>query len=571
MQYINPIEILGLSNVTDKTNIDNETIKKAKRKLFADIDLSDNGLFEYYGLKITKGDCEKVIDELSNEDFKEFYLYLSSNKNLNAFLVNGKIESLKNFKQDSIFKLPEFVKFVSPYFAPKFDKALLIAFEKEDIEQTKIILNTSNLISQVDVNSAYKSVSNNIQNKIIEIDEIKKDIKNENSVYNENNIKDVVVTVKEHFPAKTLNCLPQYFQSQILKIAYSINYLQLEIGYAFDDTKVKLDLLEYLLTLNIDGLDKPIFEDNYKIVKERNDERIEQIKNAPLLKKWAEILLQIKDSINAVENNTINSNLVFENLKKSFSVSELNNLPSFANEIRSQIGYSIRSLSIAMWNKQNDIRSALNTINIALEINIDDEAKLKFEQDKTELNRLEKENKGILICHFCDKNVPEKKAGFTKKIYQENYRNTSGRTTSVSFRTADVFIPRCKSCNKNHSIGWTIYYIVFLLIFCGLFWFVSNEDLPNDGYVFMWILVISWIVSKLVITFYYKKQEIKNSSELILKKHPLFVNEIDYGWSFYEPSASTFLMILGLIGHGYDFVNKVTVNLIDKMYSKINF
>ena len=74
MQYINPIEILGLSNVTDKTNIDNETIKKAKRKLFADIDLSDNGLFEYYGLKITKGDCEKVIDELSNEDFKEFFL-----------------------------------------------------------------------------------------------------------------------------------------------------------------------------------------------------------------------------------------------------------------------------------------------------------------------------------------------------------------------------------------------------------------------------------------------------------------------------------------------------------------
>ena len=54
MQYINPIEILGLSNVEDTTSIDNEIVKKAKRKLFADIDLSDNGLFEYYGLQLTK-------------------------------------------------------------------------------------------------------------------------------------------------------------------------------------------------------------------------------------------------------------------------------------------------------------------------------------------------------------------------------------------------------------------------------------------------------------------------------------------------------------------------------------
>ena len=82
MQYINPIEILGLSNVADTTKIDIETIKKAKRKLFADIDLSDNGFFEYYGLKLTKGDCEKAIDQLANNDLKEFYLYFGSLFNL---------------------------------------------------------------------------------------------------------------------------------------------------------------------------------------------------------------------------------------------------------------------------------------------------------------------------------------------------------------------------------------------------------------------------------------------------------------------------------------------------------
>jgi hypothetical protein len=146
--YVNPIEILGLSNATDITSIDNEIVKKAKRKLFADIDLSDNGVFEYYGLQLTKGNCEKAIDELTNNEFKEFYLYLANNKPLNEFLANGKEVIFKNFKQDSIFKLPEFVKFISPYFAPKFDKALLTAFENDNADLTKAILNTSSLIAQ---------------------------------------------------------------------------------------------------------------------------------------------------------------------------------------------------------------------------------------------------------------------------------------------------------------------------------------------------------------------------------------------------------------------------------------
>ena len=172
--YVNPIEILGLSNATDTTSIDNEIVKKAKRKLFADIDLSDNGVFEYYGLQLTKGNCEKAIDELTNNDFKEFYLYLANNKPLNEFLASGKEAIFKNFKQDSIYKLPEFIKFISPYFAPKFDKALLTAFENDNADLTKAILNTSSLIAQTDLNSAFKSVSNNIQNKIAEIDAITK-------------------------------------------------------------------------------------------------------------------------------------------------------------------------------------------------------------------------------------------------------------------------------------------------------------------------------------------------------------------------------------------------------------
>lgn len=392
--YVNPIEILGLSDATDTNSIDNEIVRKAKRKLFADIDLSDNGVLEYYGLQLTKGNCEKAIDELTNNDIKEFYLYLANNKPLNEFLASGKEAIFKNFKQDSIFKLPEFVKFISPYFAPKFDKALLTAFENDNANLTKAILNTSSLIAQTDLNSAFKSVSNNIQNKIAEIDEITKDIKNEESAYDEDDIEDVVQLVKDHFPTNTLNCLPKYFQSQILKIATSINRLSNSIWDAFDSTQVPNDLTEYLLTLNIGGLDRPTFENNFKIINKKNNERIEQAQNAPLLKKWALMLINLRNINSKIEKNELTPKAAFNTIL-TVSIEELNELPSFAGEIRSSIAYVLRGISISMWNVHKDIETAIKTITKAVSINIPITDATKLNADLLKLKELKKEKNEI--------------------------------------------------------------------------------------------------------------------------------------------------------------------------------
>ncbi len=535
MQYINPIEILGLSSVADTTSIDNEIVKKAKRKLFADIDLSDNGLFEYYGLQLTKGDCEKVIDELTNNDFKEFYLYLATNKKLNSFLVNGNNDVFLNFKQDSIFKLQEFINFISPYFAPKFDKALLNAFENEDVEKTKSILKTSFLISQSDINLGYKSVSNNIQNRISEIDEITKDIKIEESSYDEDDIENVVDLVKEYFPTNTLNCLPQYFQSQILKIANSINYLSNSIWDAFDTSQVPNDLTEYLLTLNISGLDRPTFEKNFNIISKKNNERIEQAKNAPLLKKWAGVLLQLRKFIKEVEEKSLSSNLAFEQTKNLFSINELNSLPEFADDIRTQIGYSIRSLSISIWNKHSDIKNSINTINLALQLNVENDDKAKFKQDLVELQELEKKYKGVLVCHFCDKNSPSDNSSIEKTIYKETYRSYIGRR--VEFSYANVSIPRCNSCKEVHSKGNSQYALYFWgLLILG----VIIGAVTEDSHFIIGGLIggfLGWIIGTSVQSSAVGKQGVKDDSESTLRNHPILSERMKQGWSFSKPTA----------------------------------
>lgn len=365
MQYINPIEILQLSNVADGSQIDSNTLKKAKRRLFADIDLSNDGHLVYYGLQLSKGDCEHAIEGLSDNDLKEFYLYLISNRKLNEFLVNGNVDVFYNFKQDSIFKLPEFIDFLSPYFAPKFDKALGTAFEGKDVELLKSILKTSFLISQSDINKAYRSVSNTLQSRITELSEIRTDIKNEESVYNKYDIHEVVDLVEEYFSTELLNSLPNYFQSQILKIANEINYLNVAIWDNFDNTQICQDLLEHILTLNIDGLNKPTFQSNYEIVKRKNQERIEEKRTAPILTKYAGYLIQTKSKLEQIENKTITPNSLIIWVNSSISIPDVNRLPRTLDEIKNQVALSLRAMSVSVWNSYSNIDVSIDLINKA--------------------------------------------------------------------------------------------------------------------------------------------------------------------------------------------------------------
>jgi hypothetical protein len=279
MQYINPIEILNLQNYSI-AEIDSSLIKKQKRKLFADIDLSDNEVFDYKGIFLTKTDCERAIDGLENPEYLEFYSYLANNNQpLNDFLANGDERFFTKILQESIYKLPEFVSFISPYFAPRFDKALLKAFMEFDsgsvnsMVKARIILQTQILIDLTNINVAFKNVSIEITGRINQIEKITQEIKDKTSNYDNENIDETVDLITDLFPNGFLNALPKYFQSQINKIAATINKLQLTVWNNLYNPSVCRQLLEHLFTLNIESIGKKTFENNYEIVKKADDKK----------------------------------------------------------------------------------------------------------------------------------------------------------------------------------------------------------------------------------------------------------------------------------------------------------
>jgi hypothetical protein len=454
MQYINPIEILQLSNMADSSQIDSDTIKKAKRRLFADIDLSDDGQYNYYGLQLSKGDCERAINELSNNDLKEFYLYLTSNKKLNEFLANGNESLFDNFKQDSIFKQGDFVNFISPYYAPKFDKALSTAFEDEDVELLKSILKTSFLVSQSNVNTAYKTLSNILQNRLTELSEIRTDIKNEESIYDDDDIHEVVDLVTEYFPTEPLNCLPNYFQSQILKIANEINYLNVAIWDNFDNTQVSQDLLEHILTLNIDGLNKPTFQKNYEIVKRKNQERIEEERNAPILRRYAGYLIQSKSKLEEIENKTLTPSSLLSWVNSSISIPDVNRLPRTFDEIKNQVALSLRAMSVEVWNSYSNIDVSIDLINKANSITgLKSETQENLLDAKKQLTELKTK---IDIANLVSQRTASTPTRTT----------TSARTTSSS------------SSDNNSGCLW----LIGIAVVIGIIVAISNSNKSSSSY-----------------------------------------------------------------------------------------
>jgi hypothetical protein len=318
----------------------------------------------------------------------------------------------------------------------------------------KSILKTSFLVSQSNVNTAYKTVSNILQNRLAELSEIRNDIKNEESIYDDDDIHEVVDLVTEYFPTEPLNCLPNYFQSQILKIANEINYLNVAIWDNFDNTQVSQDLLEYILTLNIDGLNKPTFQKNYEIVKRKNQERIEEERNAPILRRYAGYLIQSKSKLEEIENKTLTPSSLLSWVNSSISIPDVNRLPRTFDEIKNQVALSLRAMSVEVWNSYSNIDVSIDLINKANSI-----TGLKSE---TQENLLD-----------AKKQLTELKTKIDiANLVRQRTASTPTRTTTTARTTSS------SSSDNNSGCLW----LIGIAVVIGIIVAISNSNESSSSY-----------------------------------------------------------------------------------------
>lgn len=389
MLFINPFELLEI-DAENPSLIDSIVLKKAKRRLFAEIDLSENGFLLYKNIEITKSSCEKVIDELEDPEKKEYYAYLTTNKPLNNYLVNGELDLFSNYKQDGIFKIKEFIEFISPYFTFRFEKSINDAFKSNDLLLFKSILRTQNLIDKKDYNSSFRSLTHEIQNRIVEIDEMTKNFKNGDLKYNSPDNLEIIKKVELLFPIEILNILPPFFQSQINKIATSLNYLGKEIWESSYIPNVPKLLMEFLFQIDFDSLSKPVYQENYKVYNDSFERKQKVINNNNLYPELETIILKLKDLESQIEKRQISNRAAGKAALKT-DVAFLNSLPDSVESSRDQIASLLREISVSIWNRFKVIETSLKVINLALTIKISEQKKKNLLLDFEKLVQFEKE------------------------------------------------------------------------------------------------------------------------------------------------------------------------------------
>jgi hypothetical protein len=133
------------------------TLRKAKKELLAEIELGDTDTIFHNSIELTKSDYIRAIDDLDNKDKKDFHLFIYQNKDLNNFLSNGDLAFFHNYKVESIYKLADFIDFISLYFAQQYEKALSKNYKRNQIKNVKQLLSVKPIVSETYIEECYKS------------------------------------------------------------------------------------------------------------------------------------------------------------------------------------------------------------------------------------------------------------------------------------------------------------------------------------------------------------------------------------------------------------------------------
>jgi hypothetical protein len=254
MQYINPFEVLNL-NSENLSEINVSVIKKATKKLFAEIELSDSASVLVNGYNLTKTDCISILADLDDDTRKKFHFFILKNKNLNDFLKDGNLNFFREFKIENIYMSSDFVNFISPYFSFQYDKQLTINVKKRLTSNVKLILSLNPSVIVSDQELCYKGTYlaiKEIENKMVSINI---DILNKTSPFIQQNFVGLNIKILENIDIEIINSLPIYFQSIRNNIADKIRLIAIKVNNKpYNNYKSAYQIIEISKEIISDGL-----------------------------------------------------------------------------------------------------------------------------------------------------------------------------------------------------------------------------------------------------------------------------------------------------------------------------
>ena len=389
-QYINPIELLGLS-VLSPEEIDSTTIKKARRRLLADLDLSD-GYHTYHGQQLDRSACEQACADLDYPDKLRAWHRLANQPALTAFLATGRPDFLLNPPANTRFLSNdrELLNLIGSRYAHQFDQVLLQAFETDNVSLLQALENAPALYSSALATTAYRGVTRVLRRQIAEVNELSRLLDEDDDEHEASEVLDDMLSGCFH--STNLNTLPaEYFEGLRSEFALAVRNYAVKLFNTFYETEAPTHLLQSVAELQIDEqTEDRIAEDLEQIerIAENNRIRAQQEEFAGRLGKVFEQLVTYQKQVDAGIASI--SSVKQWSVGLSSIIGQLNaETDKDAAMFRDTLAQGLRSLSVAIWNQnQSNGQIALVVLETGLSLNIPAETRNKLQADKQQLTRM---------------------------------------------------------------------------------------------------------------------------------------------------------------------------------------
>ncbi len=239
MQYINPFELYDLNL---KKDINSSIIRRAKRKLLVELDLSEEQFINYKGLKISKDEILKLSDnfgeEFQHEEKIMFHKFIFETKQLSNFLSFGNIEFFEFFEAKEKYKQESFLNFIKPYYIDKFNDLSFNCFVKNEFIDLRYLVKNNIFENTINEKLCYEHISRRLDEMARFINKLEYNIQNKADLIDKDiYIQKLKALIKEKIKPDILNRLPGYFEEKRNNIALSLIDLSREIYRFFKDAK----------------------------------------------------------------------------------------------------------------------------------------------------------------------------------------------------------------------------------------------------------------------------------------------------------------------------------------------
>ena len=417
--YINPFELLNLTDVDDVFDMDIKAIQKAKKVLLQEIELEEGKVEWVEGLHIDKSMAIKVVDGMTDDDERYWHHLVYQYKPLLNFLSRGDLdhflieddESALTFIS-SIDSFPgEFEALIGENFASQYDLVLTKAFENQNLDAIRALLSGRRWVASGQDEKCFEGAFRQL-NRLLE--PLRQAGSNSEKV--KPSLDGVRATLDKGSLSKIVALLPVRFQSVQQEAAGIVRGIAIDANNHHDDAALGKEIIvlgkslagnssSVLLKMEEDirVFDENIELENRKKERKRVDQLLGPLRNA------AEKSEKIKPRLQSLREL-----LAYGNLS-----SILMALPSPLRHFQDDAASLLRGISIDAYNHHGDADLARDILHLAKYIlSNGSEYLARVNEDlKTLDDRIKKESadEAFLTFQGASYSITRKKVSFGAK------------------------------------------------------------------------------------------------------------------------------------------------------------